>query len=127
MNEPCEERDPMLRKRKVLQGGQLRNGNPSGDLTTVPRCAARARSRGGQPCQAPAMHGKRRCRLHGGLSTGPRTPEGLARSRRARWKHGRYSQAAAEQSRREAELAEMDREAQAFAVAYVRRLLSRRP
>jgi hypothetical protein len=36
----------------------------------------------------PAVHGKRRCRLHGGLSTGPRTPEGLARSRRARWKHG---------------------------------------
>jgi len=32
-----------------------------------------------------------RCRLHGGLSTGPRTPEGLARSRRARWRHGRYS------------------------------------
>ena len=32
-----------------------------------------------------------RCRLHGGLSTGPRTPEGLARSRRARWTHGGYS------------------------------------
>jgi hypothetical protein len=32
-----------------------------------------------------------RCRLHGGLSTGPRTPEGLERSRRARWKHGGYS------------------------------------
>ena len=32
-----------------------------------------------------------RCRLHGGLSTGPRTREGLARSRRARWKHGAYS------------------------------------
>jgi hypothetical protein len=30
----------------------------------------------------------RRCRMHGGLSTGPRTAEGLARSRRARWKHG---------------------------------------
>jgi len=29
-----------------------------------------------------------RCKFHGGLSTGPRTPEGLARSRRARWKHG---------------------------------------
>ena len=32
-----------------------------------------------------------RCRVHGGLSTGPRTPEGLARSRRANWKHGAYS------------------------------------
>jgi hypothetical protein len=34
-----------------------------------------------------------RCRLHGDLSTGPRTPEGLERSRRARWKHGFYSEA----------------------------------
>ncbi len=32
-----------------------------------------------------------RCRLHGGKSTGPRTPEGLARARRANWKHGLYS------------------------------------
>lgn len=35
--------------------------------------------------------------MHGGLSTGPRTPEGLARSRRARWIHGRYSQEARRQ------------------------------
>jgi hypothetical protein len=32
-----------------------------------------------------------RCRMHGGMSTGPRTPEGLERSRHARWKHGAYS------------------------------------
>jgi hypothetical protein len=32
-----------------------------------------------------------RCKFHGGLSTGPRTPEGLERSRRARWKHGAYA------------------------------------
>ena len=29
--------------------------------------------------------------MHGGLSTGPRTAAGLARSKQARWKHGRYS------------------------------------
>jgi len=32
--------------------------------------------------------GKRRCRLHGGLSTGPQTPEGKARiaaAQRERW------------------------------------------
>jgi hypothetical protein len=29
--------------------------------------------------------------MHGGLSTGPRTPAGLARSKRARWKHGAFS------------------------------------
>ena len=32
-----------------------------------------------------------RCRNHGGLSTGPRTPEGLERCRKANWKHGRYA------------------------------------
>ena len=30
-------------------------------------------------------------RMHGGRSTGPRTPEGLERSRRANSKHGYYS------------------------------------
>jgi hypothetical protein len=37
--------------------------------------------------------------MHGGASTGPRTPEGLERSRRACWIHGRYSQAALEARR----------------------------
>jgi hypothetical protein len=97
MNEPLERRDGNLTKPCLLPRGQLRNGNRSGDLAAVPRCGACTRSRGGQPCRAPAMRGKRRCRLHGGLSTGPRTPEGLARSRRARWKHGRYSQEARDQ------------------------------
>jgi hypothetical protein len=32
-----------------------------------------------------------RCRMHGGLSTGPRTPEGLERARKAPWRHGHYS------------------------------------
>jgi hypothetical protein len=32
-----------------------------------------------------------RCRHHGGKSTGPRTPEGLERSRKANLKHGLYS------------------------------------
>ncbi|MCP2083953.1 UNVERIFIED_ORG: hypothetical protein J2W74_005218 [Methylorubrum zatmanii] len=32
-----------------------------------------------------------RCRMHGGASTGPRTAEGLARSKRSTWKHGRQS------------------------------------
>jgi hypothetical protein len=39
--------------------------------------------------------------MHGGLSTGPRTPEGLARSRRAHWIHGRYSREAREARERE--------------------------
>jgi hypothetical protein len=45
-----------------------------------------------------------RCRMHGGMSTGPRMAAGLEQSRRARWRHGHYSgQAKAEQ--REARVA----------------------
>jgi hypothetical protein len=61
------------------------------------RCGARTRR--GTRCQAPAMRGKKRCRLHGGKSTGPRTPEGLERSRKARWKHGLRSAQAIAQRR----------------------------
>jgi hypothetical protein len=41
-------------------------------------CGARTRS--GDPCKALAL-GNGRCRNHGGLSTGPRTIEGMARTR----------------------------------------------
>jgi len=68
--------------------GRLKNGNPSGDFLAAPRCGAHTRC--GGSCRQPAMRNGR-CRLHGGLSTGPRTPAGLARSRRARWKHGARS------------------------------------
>src|ERR1022692_1003755 len=75
--------------------GWLKNGNPSGDPSGAPRCGAKTRK--GKKCLAPAMCNGR-CRMHGGASTGPRTPEGLARSRRANWKHGLYStEAKAEQ------------------------------
>ena len=44
--------------------------------------------------------GNRRCRTHGVSRSGPRTAEGLARSKRARWRHGLYSaEALAEQKR----------------------------
>ncbi len=75
----------------------LNNQQSVNDTFKAPRCGARTRR--GQPCQAPAIKGKKRCRMHGGRSTGPRTPEGLERSRRARWKHGRYSKAAIEARR----------------------------
>ena len=69
--------------------GWLKHGNPPGDWMAAPRCGALTRRK--TPCQCPAMRGRRRCRLHGGKSTGPTTATGLARSRRARWKHGAYS------------------------------------
>jgi hypothetical protein len=68
--------------------GRLMNGNPPGDPNTAPRCGAKTRL--GRKCLGPAMSNGR-CRMHGGASTGPRTPQGLARSRRANWKHGLYS------------------------------------
>jgi hypothetical protein len=58
-------------------------------LTTAPRCGAK--NRRGTPCQSPAMKGKKRCRLHGGKSTGPRTAEGIERIRAARTIHGYFS------------------------------------
>jgi hypothetical protein len=51
-----------------------------------PRCGARTRT--GTPCKAPAMPAGR-CRMHGGLSTGPRTAEGLERIQATRTTHGR--------------------------------------
>lgn len=51
-----------------------------------PRCGAHARSTG-KPCTAPVVPGRTRCKLHGGKSTGPRTPEGrlrIAEASRAR-------------------------------------------
>ncbi len=61
-----------------------RRGNPA--LALVPRCGARTRA--GCPCRAPAIHGKLRCRMHGGRSTGPRTEEGRARIAAAHTTHG---------------------------------------
>ena len=42
-------------------------------------CGGR-RHRDGKPCEALSEPGKRRCRFHGGRSTGPRTEAGKARS-----------------------------------------------
>jgi hypothetical protein len=49
-----------------------------------PRCGARCRSKGGAPCIAPCFMRPggtlaMRCRMHGGASTGAKTPEGKAR------------------------------------------------
>ena len=53
---------------------------PARAYESAPRviCGAR-RHRDGKPCVARAEPGKKRCRFHGGRSTGPRTVEGKAR------------------------------------------------
>ena len=69
--------------------GSLKNGNPPGDFSEARRGGTLTRRH--TSCQCPAVRNRRRCRLHGGKSTGPKTTAGLERSRRARWKHGVYS------------------------------------
>jgi len=77
-------------KAPAQRRGRLRNGAAPGDFLAAPRCGVRTRA-GGSCCQPAMKNG--RCRLHGGLSTGPRTPEGRARCAAARRKHGGYSAA----------------------------------
>jgi hypothetical protein len=86
-------------KKKAIRG--LKNGNCRGDLRNVPRCGAKTRRN--TSCQGPAM-ANGRCRLHGGLSTGPRTRAGIERIRRANTRHGFYSQAARAERLRSREL-----------------------
>ena len=49
----------------------------------APRCGAHTRQ--GTACQSPKVHGKRRCRMHGG--TNPGAPRGHQHA----LKHGRYT------------------------------------
>ena len=67
---------------------RLKNGVYPGDPSKAPRCGAKTRR--GSSCMSPAMKNGR-CRMHGGKSTGPKTPEGLERARKANWKHGWHS------------------------------------
>ena len=53
------------------------------------RCGAKTRR--GTECQRPAHKHNKRCSLHGGLSTGARTQEGLQRISEANIKHGRQT------------------------------------
>ncbi|MGH6952564.1 MAG: HGGxSTG domain-containing protein [Alphaproteobacteria bacterium] len=67
-------------------------GQPASRL---PRCGARTRGPDKHRCRAPPVIDRGtgrprngRCRLHGGLSTGPRTPAGratIAASQRKHW------------------------------------------
>lgn len=52
------------------------------------RVTCGAKTRKGTPCRAKSEPNRRRCRFHGGLSTGPRTAEGRERiveAQRRRW------------------------------------------
>ncbi len=47
-----------------------------------------AKTRAGTPCKITAIYGSGRCKLHGGLSTGPTTPEGKAKAAKNGQKRG---------------------------------------
>lgn len=72
---------PMLATKALLAGK---------DYTPPARPTCGARTRTGAPCKRKPVRGKKRCRNHGGLSTGPRTPEGRAKALsclKLRWKN----------------------------------------
>ena len=54
---------------------------------TVPRCQALSK-RSREQCRKAAMRGRAVCRLHGGLSTGPKSEEGRKRCAAAKTLHG---------------------------------------
>lgn len=56
-----------------------------------------AKTRKGTPCRCKSEPGKRRCKFHGGMSTGAKTPEGkecIAEANRARWARWRAAKEA---------------------------------
>lgn len=63
------------------------------------RCQARS-SRTKLQCAKPALRNRRVCGHHGGLSTGPKTPEGIKRIQSAHWKHGNETKEARAQRRK---------------------------
>lgn len=70
-----------------MSGDHPRNTGP---MRSSARCGARTRK--GTPCQAPAVSGKARCRMHGGAQG-----SGAPRGNRNAFKHGLYSRETIEQ------------------------------
>jgi hypothetical protein len=62
----------------------LRNTRP---MLASPRCGAKTRS--GEPCMSPAVHGKNRCRMHG-CAPGTGAPQGNQNA----LKHGLFTREA---------------------------------
>jgi glucans biosynthesis protein len=64
---------------------------------TNPRCGAKTRS--GTPCRAPAVRGKKRCRMHGGA-----LGSGAPKDNQNALKHGRYTKEAIQERKQTREL-----------------------
>jgi hypothetical protein len=72
-----------------MTGDYPRNTGP---MLSSPRCGAKTRS--GKPCMSPAVHGKKRCRMHGGAPG-----SGAPRGNQNALKHGLYTREANEERR----------------------------
>ena len=87
-----------------------------GGRVWCPRCQAKSK-RTKLQCQSPAVRGKRACRIHGGLSTGPKTQAGRIRCAEAKTIHGRETrQKRADTSSKLGELYELEVMARAAGV-----------
>jgi hypothetical protein len=78
--------DRVLTRRRAKRTRHAR-GPSTASIPKWGRPACGAKTRQGTPCKAKALWDKEnnrprngRCRIHGGLSTGPKTPEGKAKS-----------------------------------------------
>ena len=67
-----------------MSGDHKRNTGP---MLSSLRCGAKTRS--GRPCNSPSVHGKKRCRMHGGA-----LGSGAPRGNKNALKHGRYTREA---------------------------------
>jgi uncharacterized protein YjcR len=74
----------------------------TGPMMHSPRCGAKTRS--GDPCMSPTVHGKKRCRMHGGAPG-----SGAPRGNKNALKHGLYTREALEERRRVRELVRQSR------------------
>ena len=59
----------------------------TGPMLASPRCGAKTRSNGA--CRSPAVHGRKRCRMHGGAQG-----SGAPRANQNARKHGRFTRGA---------------------------------
>jgi hypothetical protein len=80
-------------------GAHKRNTGP---MLASLRCGAKTRS--GRPCRSPSVHGKRRCRMHGGAPA-----SGAPRGNKNALKHGDYTREALAERRRLRELLRQSR------------------
>lgn len=86
--EGCRNRDCVIGTQCAVLAAE-KGMHPAGSpLPRKDRPSCGAKTRAGGMCSMKVEPGKRRCRLHGGRSTGPKTEEGRARiaaAQRARW------------------------------------------